>query len=451
MLNHRKLVLFSTLSLCMFPTLRGQESNSSTPATVPAQGTLEPDAPAVPLVAPPPTRLPSQPFEPDSTPPSRYATSADATTSAIGAPASSYFPGASEAADFLQSPFRWGPFQVKPSANYRFTYGSGINSGPGREQTTAQHSVSPGVVLASQHMSFGYTPTFTYYSKGDFEDTVDHSAFGRAGIGYGDWDFGISHRYRKSSDPTIETASQTDRQSHSTGLSANYRYSDKTSFDFSASQRIQLTESLNDSRTWSTMNWINYHFTERTFAGAGLGFGYVDVDTGNNMTYEQIQGRIGWRPGQKLTLDLNGGIEIRQFLDTDLSDRVNPLMGASIGYALRPTTSFSLRANRSVNTSIFANRLTESTSVALSARQIFFQRLSLSLAGGVRFVDYQSSAEDIAVDRSDEIRFFSASLGTSFLQRGSVSVFYNRSENDSNSGGFSYNSNQYGFQVGYHF
>ena len=377
----------------------------------------------------------------------------DSTTPSLPAPGVSQFPGQRQVTQFLRNPLQWGPFQLRPHANYRFTYGDGINSGPGREQKTAQHQISPGLLLQSRHIALSYTPTLTYYSSDAFEDTLDHAASIAANYGLGDWAFGLSHSYTKTSTPMIETAAQTDRESHSTGLNAHWQYSNQTSFDFSLSQQIQSAEDegLNNSKQWSTMNWVNYHFSPKTEVGFGLGGGYVDLEVGSDQTFEQVQGRIGWAPGEKLDLGVHGGVDIRQFVDGSMSDLVNPIMGASIAYSPWEPTTFTLNANRSVDASFFQNQIVENTSVSAGVRQRFLGRLFLGITGGIRTSEYQEASQEIQTDRSDDYTFISANLGTQILRKGSVSIFYQHSENTSSDEGFGFTSDQYGFQLGYYF
>jgi len=51
---------------------------------------------------------------------------------------------------------------------------------------------------------------------------------------------------------------------------------------------------------------LNYQFWPRLTAGVGAGFGYVNVDTGSDQTYEQLLARVNWRPTDKLSFQING-------------------------------------------------------------------------------------------------------------------------------------------------
>lgn len=389
---------------------------------------------------------------------SAYASSGATATSVLVHEQAADFWGAETFETFLDNPLQWGPFQLRPFGSYRFTYGNGVSRSPGNQVTTAVHEITPGAVLQSRHLSFRYAPTLRYYSSEEFEDGVDHSASASAFFGVDDWFFNLSHSFSDSSSPLIETGSQTDRQSHSTALSAHYQYSEKTSFDFSLSQSIQESSALNSSKSWSSMNWINYHWNEKLVLGAGLGGGYTIQDFGFDMTHEQIQARVAWSPGEKLDFSINGGFEFRQFVDSPFDDQVNPLFGASIGYRPWESTTFSLSANRRVGSSLLQVQTTETTSLSAGIRQRLLEVLHLDLFARFSQQDYKGSSTagvepgtDLQTERSDDILSFSATLGTRVFKKGDVSIFYQHSQNESTTRGYTYDSEQYGLQISYHF
>jgi len=389
----------------------------------------------------------------DQRPPSFSASNPPQATSAlVNDQAAQFWGGRTQ--EFLKNPFTWGPFELRPFATYRFTYGTGFNSQPGREEDpTALNQISPGVLIRSEHISLTYTPTLNYYSSDAFDDTLDHHVSADAHYGVGDWNFSLGHTYVKSSSPLIETGAQTPQQSHSTGLSAHYQQSDDVSFDFTLSQQIQDTDDLNSSKTWSLMNWANYHYSDKTLFGIGVGPGYTKQDFGSDMTYQQLQGRIDWRPGPKLSVNLNGGAEFRQFDDENAENQLNPIYGASIFYTPVEPTTFSLSANRSVGAALVQAQTSETTIVSAGLRQRIIRNFFFNAFGSFSSTDYHNFTRggDLAVDRSDEVTSFSLTLSTTVFERGTASVFYQRSQNDSSDEGFTFNSNQYGFQLGYRF
>ena len=108
-----------------------------------------------------------------------------------------------------------------------------------------------------------YSPTWDFYSSREFRDTLDQNVRLAGGTSYEDWTLGLSQSYSKSSDPQVETGTQTDEETFSTTLSASYRINSKLSLDMGLNQDFILTSQFQNSREWSTMDWLNYQFWPR--------------------------------------------------------------------------------------------------------------------------------------------------------------------------------------------
>jgi hypothetical protein len=427
---------YGSLLVGCVAAIHGQES----PLVVP-RSTWEPASPETPSVP-----------QVDQRPPSFSASNPPQATSALVNDQTTRFWG-SRNQELLRNPFTWGPFELRPFATYRFTYGTGLNSQPGQEEPTALNEISPGALIRSEHVSLTYSPTLNYYSSDAFEDSLDHDLSAEAHYAIGDWNFSLSHHYEKSSPPLIETGAQTPQENHSTSLTTHYQHSDDISFDFTLLQQIQDTDELNSSKTWSLMNWVNYHYSDQTLFGIGLGPGYTKQEFGSDMTYQQLQGRIDWRPGLKLSVNLNGGGEFRQFDDENAENQLSPIYGASILYTPIEPTTFSLSANRSVGAALVQAQTTESTVFSAGLRQRIVRNFFFDVFGSFSSTDYQNFTRDgdLTADRSDDVTSLSLTVSTTVLERGTASIFYERSQNDSSVEGYTFNSNQYGFQLGYRF
>lgn len=385
-------------------------------------------------------------------PPSFYASHGQSYTRVLANLASDSFFSPIPVAQLFSNPLQWGPFHLYPRANYSLTYATGLNRTPGRPEETVHHTISPGITWQAKRVTIDYSPSLVYYTKGSFQDSVNHSASASSAFGYGDWNFSLSHQYSKGSSVLAETATQTAHESHSSALAANYRYSDKTSFSFSLSQSIQETSEFNSSQTWSTMEWINYQLTSKTSIGAGIGGGYTIQELGSDMTYQQVQGRVGWSPGPKLNVDLNGGIDIRQFVSpSGRGQQLNPTFGVAGSYQVFDTTSVRLSANRAVTPSLFSGQISHTTSISAAVNQRLFGRLALGVTADYRLSNNESTEELGTVSRSDTTKSVAAVLSTRFLKKGSVSAAYSHSVHDSNEEGFSYDSDQYTLSLGYRF
>ena len=361
--------------------------------------------------------------------------------------------------------FRYGPVTLLPHANYRFAYGNGIQSTPGLQQSSIIQEISPGILMnLGQHWSLDYTPSLDFYSDSHFQDVVNHSVTLTGNVLYEAWIFGLAHNSQIVSSPTVATGAQTDQSTHSTTLTASHSLTSKTSVDLDLGQAITLVSGFEDSYDWHTLDWLNYQFWPRFSAGIGVGGGYVLVNDNSgtaggrdlDQTYEQAQARINWRATDKISFQISGGLEDRQFKTPGTGDSLNPLFGAVIQYLPFKNTQVALSANRSVSSSDYyvISQQAETTVVGLSVDQRLFKEFSLDLGVTYAQVDYSTSIGPIsiaAVDRTDKDVSFNARLSHSFFKRGTWSIFYSYADNRSSQPGYSFASNQTGFEIGYKF
>ena len=361
---------------------------------------------------------------------------------------------------------QWGPVALHPHVDYQFLYGNGIQSSPGQQQNTIVQEVSPGVQFnLGDHWTLDYTPTLSFYSSSRFRNTVDQSVQLGWGTACGDWFLSGSQSYASSSDPNVETAAQTDQETYSTALNASYQFNDKISLDMGLSQNLNYVgngasptnylQNLANSKAWSTMDWLNYQFWPRFNAGIGAGFGYTIQDGSPDSINEQYQARVNWRATDKISFQLSGGVEDQQYLSGGASDLVTPIFGATIQYQPFEQTKLSLSASRTVSTSYFQNQVVESTGITGDLNQRLLGKLYLDLSGGYGTSKYissiGSSSVALSTGRTDNYYSFNARLTRPLLKQGTVSMFYQYSDNSSSQSGFAYTSNQVGIEIGYRY
>jgi hypothetical protein len=356
-------------------------------------------------------------------------------------------------------PFQYGIFTFRPHPFYRFLYGNGILSNTNQAENTVINQISPGFLLdIGRHWTLDYTPTWTLYSNNHFQDTLDHAVTLTGGTSYEDWTFGLSQGFTLTSDPLVETATQTSQQTYSTAIKASYQFNSKMSTDLGLSQNIISADQFESSREWSTLDWLNYQFWPRLDVGVGAGFGYVSMQSGSNtnnvlsspdMTYEQLQSRVNWRATDKISFQVHAGGEDRQFLDGS-GNLLNFVFGAAIQYQPFEMTKISISAGRAVSPSYFGGA-TENTDFIGGLNQRLLGKLFLDLQGGYHVIKYVASGNTASAfnNREDDLYSASVQLSYPFAQRGTVAAFYQASSNSSTQPGFGYSSTQVGFQISY--
>jgi hypothetical protein len=354
---------------------------------------------------------------------------------------------------------RSGPLTLQSHLLYRVSYGDGLQATPGQQSKTVINELYPGLLFQwGSHWSLDYTPTLRFYSSRAFRDTFDNAVTLAGGTTYEDWSFGFSQSYASSSEPIIETGSQLDQQTFSTGLSATRQLGSQTSLELGASQNFRFLDQTvpgeqSDTRSWSTMDWLNYQFWSRLGAAIGAGFGYDNLAVGTDMTSEQLQGRITWKVVNKLNFVLSGGAEDRQFLGSGSPDLISPIFSFSAQYSLFEATTLSLSASRSVSPSFWQDQVTESTSISAGLHQRLLGKLSLDLSGGYGTSTYHASTTSpVAANISNyDTTSFSARLGAPVLKRGYAAVFYSVNYNSSGAAIYNYTTTMVGLELSYRY
>ena len=361
-----------------------------------------------------------------------------------------FIPAGGAPREQMAQPFHYKFLTLRPHPDYSLLYARGILAAPGQPVNTVIQHISPGVRLdVGDHWILDYNPAWTLYSNNRFQDTFDQSVKLTGGTVYGDWVLGLSQSYTKSAEPQAETATQTHQEDYTTALNGTYTINSKMSLDLVVGQDFSSADQFQSYREWSTLDWLNYQFWARFNLGLGLGVGYDDVDSSPDMLFEQYQARVQWRATDKISFQLHGGLEDRQFLSGGASDILDPVFGGGIQYQPFEHTQISLNADRVVAVSDLQNQVTESVGFDGDLNQRLLGRLFLDLRGGYQNIKYVNSGSGTSSDRSDDYYYFSTRLGTSFLKRGTVAIFYQISDDASTLSGFSFSSHQVGFEIGF--
>ena len=347
-------------------------------------------------------------------------------------------------------PLQLGSVTLRPHVFYQFLYGTGIQSSPGQQHDSIIQSFAPGMLLVlTPRWTLDYTPTLNFYSDKSFQDNVGQSVTLTGGASYEAWTFGLMQNFTYSSTPQAQTGTQPGQDTYSTALSASCPLNSKMSVDLGLSQYLDFPSGFQTSKTWSTLDWLNYEFWPRLTAGVGAGVGYVNASP--NMMFEQLQGRVGWRATDKISFQVSGGAEFTQTTDDSSNPLANPIMGASIQYQPFEQTKLSLGAGRVMSPSYYDNQISEVTTVNGNLSQRLLGKLFLDVSAGYTWNNYTSLASGVAAQSSADYYSVNVQLSTTILKRGTVAVFYNYSDNSTAQAGLSYNSSQIGFNLGFRY
>jgi hypothetical protein len=167
------------------------------------------------------------------------------------------------------------------------------------------------------------------------------------------------------------------------------------------------------------------------------------------MTNERFLVSVSGLLGDKLNYNFSGGFEVRQFIDTDAEMKVSPILNLAMTYIITEKTTVNVYGNRQVTPTYFDDQFSESLAIGGGISQRIFGRFFLSLGGGYRWSDFNSTLNPTDLVQSQNFAFARASIGSRFLRRGTASIYYSWSNNNSNNQFVDLESNQFGLSLGY--
>jgi len=364
----------------------------------------------------------------------------------------------------VNGPFSLGAIKLRPHIIYQFSYANGILARTNLPVRTIIQQLAPGIIWeVGKHLTFDYTLNWNKYSDRSFKDALNQMANLTWGGKYEDWVLEVSQKYFSTSAPDIQTGTQTTVEDYLTSVSGSYQLNGKLSVDLSASQDFifpanalgtnSLIANYENTREWSTLDWLNYQFWPRLNVAAGLGLGYDDVGSSPNMVFEQYQGRIQWRATDKISFQLHGGIEDRQFLDGGNTDLISPVFDGAIQYQPFEMTRFTLSLKREVRASMLQSETTETTSCSGGVNQRVLEKFYLDFNAGYQVMKY-AGTKSVGMgrrNRLDDYYFMNLQISRSFFTRGQIGLFYQLGDNLSSESGYSFVSHQVGMQFSYNF
>jgi hypothetical protein len=330
----------------------------------------------------------------------------------------------------------WGEFrdQLTPLGSYQESY----------EQLEDANNASDTDFDNRQYFFASYAPGYTYFARHGSEDTLDQNAsLGARGI-FGNLTVNATGSYRLFSEGVAEVGNRVRQSQINFAVDALYQFSARTTgeVDLSVVTHHYDKSYYVDSDEWIDRNYLSYQLFPKTNISGGFTLGYVNVNEGSDQTYEQAVGRIVYDAGSKLTANLFGGIEFRQFVNGEASV-TNPVFDFELAYAPFDGTNINLSAARVVaNSAEYAGRNDVGTTVSLTISQALYEKLTLSVQGSYENYDYGAGGGIGGVQRTDNairLELAAAFHVTKFM---SVNLAYDYWHNNSNLSQFTFDDNR---------
>lgn len=363
--------------------------------------------------------------------------------------------------------FAVGPFEFFPSVAYSFVNGTGIDEAPGQSTSSAISTVAPDLRMKfSSLFTIDYQPSFTYYSAPGLKDSVNQSLVLQSAFGLGDWNMSLSQSYVDSTTPLVETAANTEQIAYVTTLSGAHDLGYGLSVNLSLEQTFRSAPGYSDLSEWATSDALNYQIIPQLTLGVSGTVGYDELSGSSDMPFESVQGQLTFKPRQKLILSLSAGLQERQFINPSAPSLISPIYSVSAIYPVFRNTTLTIFASRSSNPSIYANQVTDATSVGFTVRQIIYHSVFVEVDGGYTDEPFATVVPGEApqfyfgappptaaqtVIRSDTDENLTVSLGMSLSPRITSSFYFTENENNSSLSEYSFKSTQEGFSLMYRY
>jgi hypothetical protein len=259
-----------------------------------------------------------------------------------------------------------------------------------------------------------------------------------------------------------ETGRQTPQRTWATQLGASRNFGSGLAIQTSASLNERYGDGFPDTRDWATMNWLTLRFTPHFETGLGLGAGYSDIVGEPDATNERYMARFRWNPADKLSVNIDAGLEARHSRAAAAEDQNNPIYNASLMYRPFDVTQISLGVSSVVATSYYQNQVTESNGWNFGMQQRLLERFYLNAAYNHQETEFTAVSPDATVlppvdpanptlislpGRSDQVDAFNLRISTTLLKKWTIAATFAHSKNRSSQAGFDHNSTQYGFEL----
>ncbi len=240
---------------------------------------------------------------------------------------------------------------------------------------------------------------------------------------------------------------------YESSVTIGYSYSEKTELNAGLSYTVNDYSGLISSQNLSASLFADYSYSIKTSFGLGVTAGRTFVDPPSpDQLFQEFNLRGSYRYSSKLGFAGTIGLE---FVESDGRSGVTetPVFSLSADYQLSDTTSFSLSASRSQQSSaVLAAQNFDTTSLSIRINQFVNSRVSAGLTLAYENSQYVSEADNVRANRNENFVTIEPTVNITLRPGLSLNLFYDyRKSNSSGAESRSFSNNQLGFSVGYAF
>jgi Putative beta-barrel porin 2 len=276
-----------------------------------------------------------------------------------------------------------------------------------------------------------YTPGYTAFAENGREDTLDQNANLGTKWLFGGLTCDLRANYRLFSEALADTGTRIRQGQFGIALNSQYEFSNRTSVeaDLNFITHHFRENFLVNSTEWIDRNYLNYQVFPKTNISAGATLGYVAADSGPDQTYEQALGRVVYNTDRRISANISGGIEFRQFAGV-VADVTNPVFSATLNYSPFDGTNITVAGSRFVTNSVeYIGQDIVATKVSVACTQQLFDKVALSIEGAYGTSDYGDNGGAGDIHRNDDGFGFQGSISFHVTADLAVNLLYEYGHN----------------------
>lgn len=361
-------------------------------------------------------------------------------------------------------------FRYSFGVTVREVYDDNINISHSQRVSDFYTAIEPGIHLgfgdvgsdSFNSLGFDYIASIYLFAKTSSRNAVEHLIRLSGQHRFGKLSVGLSEDVRILDGTSINNLSNTTGvqantdaggsaavNTYTSNLSASYDLSGKSYLSSNASYSVSDYQDNNliSSQSINSNLFFNYVYSPKLTLGAGVTLGYTTSDQANSgETFEQLNLRINYIPGGKLSLSASGGVEVRQF-GTGRGNYFAPVYELAVMYQPFDGTNIMLSGSGRTNTSAStAGQDYGSYTINLNVMQRFFHRIYLSVNLGYSKSSYFSTINDVSGTRADNYFYFEPAVDLNITRFWTFGFYYLYREDASDLAQFSFYDNQIGLR-----
>ncbi len=296
-----------------------------------------------------------------------------------------------------------------------------------------------------------YVPGFTFFARNSDQNNVEHQVRLTSVYTFSKLSVSVGQSVQILHGADTDVGTRISRNIYQTTLGLSYALTGKTSVDLGLVYTLNSIQNQVDSDSIGGSLYVNYNPGGKwTFGlGGNVTLTRVDGPFSPDQLSEQINFRANYQATGKVSFNGSVGLEFRQF-DGARNQIIDPVFEIGAVYQPFDGTTFTLRAGRRTqNSAILVGQNFTTTSIAVSARQRFLQRIFVTGSVAYEKSDYHSNFRGLTSGRTDDFVTFSLNADYNVREGLTVGAFYTHRENTGNSLSqpFVFSNNQYGVRA----